>query len=103
MAQSKNNVLTHGLSGTIDLLVFRQKDGKTIVAKRPDSSGKGSEKQQEQRNRFQQATIYAKNAVDTAGVQELYAGEAKKKKGITAYNVAVADFFNAPDIQTIDL
>jgi hypothetical protein len=28
---------------------------------------------------------------------------AKAKKGWTAYNAAVADFLNAPDIDTIDL
>jgi len=36
MAKSRNNVITHGLSGLIgDLLVFRQKGGKTIVSDRP--------------------------------------------------------------------
>jgi hypothetical protein len=104
MAKSTNNVLTYGLSGKIgDLLVFRQKDGKTIVAKVPEQSKTTSDKQKEQRKRFQQATIYAKNAVNSAGVKERYAEGAKKKKGITAYNVAVADFFNAPDIHSIDL
>jgi hypothetical protein len=104
MAKSTNNVLTHGLSGKIgDLLVFRQRDGKTIVTKVPEQSKTASDKQKEQRKRFQQATIYAKNAVEAAGTKEQYGESAKKKKGVTAYNVAVADFFNAPDIQTIDL
>jgi hypothetical protein len=57
MATSTNNVLTYGLSGKIgDLLIFRQKDGKTIVAKVPEQSKTASEKQKEQRKRFQQAT-----------------------------------------------
>jgi hypothetical protein len=104
MAKSTNNVLTYGLSGKIgDLLVFRQKDGKTIVAKVPEQTKTASDKQKEQRKRFQQATIYAKNAVEAADTKGLYDEGAKKKKGITAYNVAVADFFSAPDIHTVDL
>jgi hypothetical protein len=41
MAKSRNNVVTHGLSGLIgDLLVFRQRANKTIVANRPKLSAK---------------------------------------------------------------
>lgn len=36
MAESKNNIVTHGLSGKVgDLLVFSQRNGKTIVSKAP--------------------------------------------------------------------
>jgi len=36
MAQSKNNIITHGLSGKVgDLIVFRSWNGKTIVASKP--------------------------------------------------------------------
>jgi hypothetical protein len=104
MAKSRNNVITHGLSGKIaDLLIFRQRNGQTIVSKVPEHSKKSSEKQIQQRKRFQQATIYAKIATETPGIKELYAGKAKKLKDMTAYSVAVADFFNAPDIETVDL
>ena len=41
MAKSRNNVVTHGLSGLIgDLLVFRQRANETIVANRPKLSTK---------------------------------------------------------------
>jgi hypothetical protein len=104
MAKSKNNVITHGLSGTIgDMLVFRQRAGETIVAKRPTHIAPASEKQIAQRIRFQQATVYAETALATPELKERYKEEAKKRKGVTAYNVAVADFFHAPDIDTIDL
>ena len=34
MAKQTNNVITHGLSGKVgDLLVFRQRAGKTVIAK----------------------------------------------------------------------
>ena len=102
MAKSRNNVVTYGLSGKVgDLLIFRQRDGQTIVAKIPQQSGKVSEKQKAHRKRFQQAVIYAKAAVESPETGELY--RAKTKKGQFPVNVAVADFFNAPDIEHIDL
>jgi hypothetical protein len=104
MAKQTNNVVTHGLSGKIgDLLVFRQVNGQTVVSKIPEQPKTVSEKQKANQNRFQQATIYAKMATEAPGTKELYADAAKKKKGLTAYNIAVADFFNAPDIHTVDL
>jgi predicted membrane-bound mannosyltransferase len=104
MAKQKGNVVTHGLSGKIgDLLIFRQVNGQTVVSKIPERSQTASEKQKEQRKRFQRATVYAKAAVDDPETKALYAGEAGKSKGKTAYNIAVADFFNAPDIETVDL
>ncbi|MDR1551916.1 MAG: hypothetical protein LBS69_00415 [Prevotellaceae bacterium] len=104
MAKQKGNVVTYGLSGKIgDLLIFRQRDGKTIVSKIPEQPKTASEKQSQQRKRFQQATIYARAAVAGSQTKELYDAAAKKKQGITAYNVAVADFFNAPNIEIVDL
>ena len=48
MAESKNNIVSHGLSGKVgDLLVFSQRNGKTVVSKVPkdDSTGELSDKQ----------------------------------------------------------
>jgi hypothetical protein len=43
MAKSKNNVITFGLSGkTGDLIIFRRRDGQTIVTKVPHVSSKVS-------------------------------------------------------------
>jgi uncharacterized protein YjdB len=104
MAKSRNNVITHGLSGKIgDLLVFRQRGGQTFVSKIPERPKSMSEKQIETQKRFQQAIIYAKAANSTPEMKERYAAKAKKLKGMTAYNVAVADFYNAPNIDTVDL
>ncbi|MDR1602299.1 MAG: hypothetical protein LBS42_07725 [Tannerella sp.] len=44
MAKQKGNVVTHRLSGKIgDLLIFRQRAGKTVVAKVPAVSNKVTE------------------------------------------------------------
>ena len=102
MAKSKHNVVTHGLSGKIgDLLVFRQRHGQTVVSKMPQSEAKVSEKQAEHRARFQQAVFYGKAAVASPELASLY--KAAAKKGLTPFNVAVADFLNAPDIVHVDL
>lgn len=39
IAESKNNIMKHGLSGTVgNLVVFRQRAGKTVVANMPKES-----------------------------------------------------------------
>jgi signal peptidase I len=104
MAKQKGNVVTHGLRGKVgDLLVFRQRNGETVVSKIPELPKKVTEGQKKHQKFFQQATIYGKSVVADPQLKELYEAAAKKKKGITAYNVAVADFLNAPDIENVDL
>lgn len=102
MAKSKNNVITHGLSGKIgDLLIFRQVHGQTVVSKVAEPPTTTSEKQAAHRKRFQQAVLYAKAAVESPETGKLYKAAAKKGKRV--FNLAVADFFNAPDIDSIDV
>ncbi|MCE5331056.1 MAG: hypothetical protein LLF95_02825 [Bacteroidales bacterium] len=103
MAQSKNNIITHGLSGKVgDLIVFRNRNGKTIVASKPkERTGELSPAQKEHHKLFQQAVIYAKSALVNPETKEAYKEAADE--GESAYNVAVADFMNAPDIDEIDL
>lgn len=104
MAESKNNIITHGLSGKVgDILVFSQRNGKTIVSKTPQKKAITSDKVKEQMGKFQQATIYAKAALQDASLKDQYAQQAARKKGVTAYNVAVADMLQAPKIEQIDL
>jgi hypothetical protein len=99
MAKSTNNVITHGLSGKIgDLLVFSQRNGKTVVSTAPRKSNKVTESQKEQRRKFQRAVLYAKTAQESPEYVE-----AAARKNKTAYTVAVADFLSAPNIESIDL
>jgi hypothetical protein len=103
MAKQKGNVVTHGLSGKVgDLLVFRQRDGQTIVSKIPEQSKTVSEKQKAQRHRFRQAVIYARSAVEDPETKEIYDAVAAKK-GKTPFIAAVADFLGVPEIEHIDL
>ena len=102
MAESKNNVVTHGLSGKIDLLVFRQRGKKTIVTKAPvQSSQPPSTAQQGVRTKFQQAVIYGKSVGANPAQKAAYQEQAEE--GQSFYNIAIADFFNAPDIEEINV
>jgi hypothetical protein len=103
MAKQKGNVVTHGLSGKVgDLLIFRQKDGQTIVSKIPEPPKDWSEKQIAHRKRFKKGVIYAQAAMEDPEKQPVYTAMAKKKKRVP-FNVAVADFLNVPEIENVDL
>jgi len=103
MAESKNNIITHGLSGKVgDLIVFRNRNGKTIVASKPrPHTGEMTDAQKAHQKVFQQAVIYAKSALTNPETKQAYKDAADE--GESAYNVAVADFMHAPDIDEIDL
>lgn len=53
------------------------------------------------RSRFQEAVIYGKSVLADPTTKALY--EEKTAPGKSAYNVAVADYFNAPNIKEVDL
>jgi hypothetical protein len=102
MARQEGNVVTHRLSGKIgDLLVFRQRAGKTVVAKMPTISNKVTEAQLAQRRKFQRAVLYAGGVAADPVQSAAYAG--KTKPGQTFRNLAIADYLHAPDIEMIDL
>lgn len=97
MAKSRNNVVTHGLSGLIgDLLVFRQRANKTIVANRPKLSTKlPTAIQMQIRERFIQATRYAKSALKDLVLKSSY--QLAAKLGQSAHNVAFVDYQKSPE------
>lgn len=105
MAECKNNIVTHGLSGKVgDLLVFSQRNGKTVVSKAPkDRTGELSDKQKAHKLKFQKAVLYAKGVLNDSLKKELYEAKADNSIGMSTYNVAVADLLNAPDIEEINL
>ena len=100
MASSKHNVITHGLSGKVgDLVVFRQRHGKTILGKIPFNAGKPSLNQQVVREKFLKAVSYAKASLQDPTIKALYVEKAGN--GVTPFNLAIADFFTAPVIVEI--
>lgn len=104
MARSKFNVITHGLSGLIgDLLVFRQKAGKTIVANRPRPTSKPvKEISLEFRAKFKRASAYAASIMSDDVLKAEYQQQAKI--GQTGFNVAFTDYQKAPEFyEDVDL
>src|SRR4051812_28962803 len=73
MAELKDNYVMHGMSGKLgNLLVFKQWFGRTIAAKKPRKNNTVSADQQAVRDKFQQATVYAKAAIADAPTLEAY-------------------------------
>jgi hypothetical protein len=100
MPKSRNNIVTKGLSGKIDDLVFRQMDGQTIVSRSPHVSSINSSAQQAARNLFRMAAVYAKAAIANPILLQFY--KSKAKKGQRPYQMAIADFCKPPEILEID-
>lgn len=105
MAESKNNIITHGLSGKVgDLIVFSQRNGKTIVSRAPrDKTTEDTQNQKDHKRKFQRAILYSKGVMSNPDTKEEYEAKVDRSRGITAHNVAVADFLNVPDIDSIDV
>lgn len=98
MARSNFNVLTHGLSGLVgEMLVFRQKAGRTIVASRPRPTSKPVKAISVAiRERFKRAASYAASIMSNLTLREEYQQTAKA--GQSAYNMAFTDYQKAPEI-----
>lgn len=100
MAKVIDNVLMRGLSGQLggQLVIRRLRDGRTIVCKTPNFSGrKLSEAQKEHHRRVKAASQYAGSASRSIPIYTRLAEGTLKN----AYNVAFGDWFNPPVIQRL--
>jgi hypothetical protein len=101
MAEVRSNPIVEGLSGKLgDQLVFRHlRDGRTILCAKPDfSKRKLSMKQKAHHAKFKAGSAYARDAAQRQPIYaELAAGTMKN-----AYNIALADWFHAPQIRRVD-
>jgi hypothetical protein len=101
MAKVRSNPIVEGLSGKLgDQLVFRHlRDGRTILCAKPDfSKRKLSTKQKAHHAKFKAGAAYARDAAQRQPIYaELAAGTMKN-----AYNLALADWFHAPQIRRVD-
>jgi len=103
MAFVKSNIFTKGASGTVgDMMNFRVRKGKTVIAvKRGPSTKPPTAEQQETNERFITASLYAQDAMKDPAIKALYQKAAKG--GQTAYNVALRDAMNPPVIDGVDI
>jgi hypothetical protein len=100
MAKSYNNMATLGLSGALGPFVFSQRNGKTIVSPRTTINKPANATQLVIRNIFKKAVSYGRAVMNNPVLLAFYM--LKAKRGITPYNLAVADYCKAPDIENID-
>lgn len=64
MAISKDNIITHSLSGKVGNVIFKNYGDKTVISRRPDMSKvKKSAKQLENQELFSRAHHYAKGII----------------------------------------
>jgi hypothetical protein len=103
MAKSAKNIILHGAKGKIgDQIVIRQRGGQTILSQAPGEREKEpTEAQKAQQFKFQQAILYGKAQIADEAAKAAYAAKSDKRR--SAYNVAVADFLYAPDVDEIDV
>ena len=90
-------------SGELDGLIYRNIRGQVIVSPKPDMSNViSSESQIAHRERFKQAAAYGKAALANPTVRAMYEAAAKDKD-MPVFAATIADFFNAPTIDNVDV
>lgn len=102
MARVHQNIVMQGAKGTLgNQLIFKKdKAGRTIISVMPtfDEDRAFSLAQQVQQQAFREAAAYAKDQTENP----IYLAKAEGTP-LNAYNVAVADWFNRPQILEVDL
>lgn len=101
MAKNTNNNATFGMSGRVNQFVFRQRFGKTVVAKLPVRTAPLTESQKIVNSTFKKAVLYARTILQDEAIRLAYGK--KMIPGQTTHNIAIADFFKAPEILSVDI
>jgi hypothetical protein len=103
MAKVAGNIILHGASGTIGgQIVVRQRGKTVILAQAPGARSKeATPAQVAQQQHFQRAIVYGTSTLADAESKAAYASKATASR--SGYNVAVADFMHAPNIDEIDV
>ena len=103
MAHSNNSIITGKLQGTLGKeLVFREWEGKTVVAKAPKRrEGKPSPAQAETQEKFLVASRYARAIINSAdkSMAEAYATALRPRQNV--YSRALEDCMSPPVVKSI--
>lgn len=103
MAKVKLNPILEGIRGQVGDLVFKRYGDEVVISRKPDTSDiEPTPAQQATRERFRQATLYGKLVMADPDSKALYEAAAKAK-GLPVFSLTVADFFNAPSVDEVDL
>ncbi|THU36113.1 hypothetical protein FAM09_22275 [Niastella caeni] len=104
MAHSNNSLVTGKLRGSLGKeLVFREWEGKTVVAKAPKSrEGDPTPAQAETQEKFLLASRYARAIIRSPdkGMTEAYAAVLRPRQNV--YSRALEDFLSPPVVKSIN-
>jgi hypothetical protein len=104
MAHSNNSVITGKLSGTLGKeLVFRDWEGKTVVAKAPKARvGAPGPDQLQRQEKFLLASRYAKAVKDGTdqGIKDAYNAALRPRQNL--YSRALEDYMSSPEVKSVN-
>ncbi|MDQ7947246.1 MAG: hypothetical protein REI78_05950 [Pedobacter sp.] len=91
MAIAKNNIVTAGLRGKLENVIFKDYSGKTVISRYPNMSNVVStDRQQETRYNFRAAQANAKQIISDPDQKRAF--QQSLPKGKTVYHAAIAKF-----------
>jgi len=103
MARVKVNPILEMIKGKVGDLVFKQYGDEVIISRKADMSGRESTPEQlAAQNTFKQATLYGR-MVQADPVKKAIYAEVAKEKGQPIFSLYVADYFNLPSVDEIDI
>lgn len=103
MAKVTLNPILERVRGKVGDLVFKRYEDAVVITRKPDFEGVApTAAQLAHRERFREAALYGKLVMADPAAKALYV-EAAKAKGQPVFSLTVADFFNAPSVDEVDL
>lgn len=103
MAKVRLNPVVQQVRGRVGDLVFRRHHNQTVVGQKADLAGREpTPSQAAQRERFRQATVYAKSVLADPERKVVYQTVAQTRK-LGVFALSVGDYLNPPEVQAVDL
>ena len=103
MAKVRLNPILEQVRGQVGDLVFKRYGEGVLISRKPDFADREwTEAQVAHRERFRQAALYGKLVMADPATKAIYE-EAARAKGQPVFSLTVADFFNAPAVDEVDL
>ena len=102
MAKVVLNPIFAEVHGQVGDLVLKEQFGETVMARKSTTKTEPTANQIAQQDRFRLATIYGKVSMADAELKTRYQLKAEEENK-PIFSLMVADFFNAPSVDEIDL
>jgi len=103
MAKVRLNPILERIRGSVGDLVFKRYGDGVVVARKPDMEGREQTPAQlAQRERFRQAALFGKMVMADPDTKLVY-DEVAQQRGKPVFSLTIADFYNAPNVDEIDV